>query len=74
MAGVAGKNLQALEFLHSYNIVHRDIKSLNVLLGYGGTAKLSDFGLADVSTTMNRDTGGGNHSRVCSCCRWWWWR
>lgn len=67
------KNIQALHFLHAYNIVHRDIKSLNVLLDSGGTAKLSDFGLAHVSTTVNQDTGGGYHSKVlwywnCRCC------
>lgn len=38
--------LQALEYMHSRSIVHRDIKTSNILVGKGGEVKLADFGLA----------------------------
>jgi sterile alpha motif and leucine zipper containing kinase AZK len=34
---------RGLEFLHSRGIIHRDVKSLNVLIAQDGVAKLADF-------------------------------
>jgi serine/threonine protein kinase len=45
LANVAHDLFNALAFLHSNNIIHRDVKPANVLISRSGVAKLSDFGI-----------------------------
>jgi eukaryotic-like serine/threonine-protein kinase len=55
---IADEVCQGLEFAHSKNVVHRDLKPGNVWLTAAGTAKLGDFGLA-VSLDRTRLTQAG---------------
>lgn len=41
---IAVQLVNALFYLHSHRILHRDMKPQNILIGKGGVVKLCDFG------------------------------
>jgi eukaryotic-like serine/threonine-protein kinase len=50
--------LGALESLHALGIVHRDVKSANVLIRTDDVAKLTDFGIARLPAELAKQSGG----------------
>ncbi|KAJ7108186.1 kinase-like domain-containing protein [Mycena epipterygia] len=57
---------QGLDYLHSRNIVHGDLRGTNILISDKGSACLSDFGLAttisDTNSTTDLLTSSSNHA------------
>ncbi len=57
---IARQILRGLAFIHERGIIHRDLKPANIWLTADGTAKLGDFGVAQLASggdSMRRVTG-----------------
>jgi len=49
---------RGLNYLHSQKIVHRDVKTENMLLDKSGTVKIADFGVARIEASNPKDMTG----------------
>ncbi|KAK1941897.1 putative serine/threonine-protein kinase/receptor [Phytophthora citrophthora] len=64
-----------LEYIHSMDVVHGDLKLNNILVASNGQAKLSDFGLSSLRTcaTLSKTSGesqsGGLRWRAPECLK-----
>lgn len=58
LTAVAYQVAEGMKFLHANGIVHRDLKTMNILLDENDVAKIADFGLAGMMRDNKELIGG----------------
>jgi len=58
LTALAYQVAEGMKFLHSKGIVHRDLKTMNILLDGSGAARIADFGLCGVMKDKKELNGG----------------
>jgi serine/threonine-protein kinase len=56
IVSIVGQSCLALAYAHDRNIVHRDIKPENILIDQDGCVKLTDFGIAKLTSSVTLTT------------------
>ncbi|KAI5936160.1 Serine/threonine-protein kinase TAO1 [Manis javanica] len=73
IAAIIHGALQGLAYLHSWAMIHRDIKAGNILLTPRGQVKLADFGFASMASSAKSFVGtphcGKGASFICYECK-----
>lgn len=59
-----------LSFLHKRNVIHRDIKSLNLFLDQELNAKIGDYGLATIKTYSDNTTAAVGSKKNVGTISW----
>ena len=59
-----------LDYLHTRNIIHKDLKSPNILVNSANIAKLADFGLAETKEYIGTQTALNQKSSIAGTQRW----
>lgn len=54
---IVAKTANALDYAHKQGIVHRDIKPANIMILKDGTVKVTDFGIARITSSSKTATG-----------------
>ncbi|NXB07704.1 PAK3 kinase, partial [Cnemophilus loriae] len=70
IAAVSRECLQVLDFLHSNHVIHRDVKSCNILLRTDGSVKLGRYILADFGLSAQLIPERNQRSSVTGTS-WW---